>query len=98
VDRATWQWLWSRPAKALNTGLVTLLTIGVSASWPALCVVVLLIAVRLCFFVRVLVLSADLRGAAREAVATAGPAPSLLREHAAAGGARVFVQRAETST
>lgn len=96
VDRATWQWLWSRPAKALNTGLVTLLTIGVSAPWPALCVVVFLIAARLRFFVRVLVLSADLRGAAREAIATAGPAPSLLRENAAAGGARVFVQRADS--
>jgi len=28
VDRQTWLWLWSKPAKALNTGLVTLLLIG----------------------------------------------------------------------
>ncbi len=27
VDPLTWRWLWSRPGKALNTGLVTLLTI-----------------------------------------------------------------------
>jgi hypothetical protein len=98
ADRATWQWPWSRPTKALNTGPVTLLTIGVSAPWPALCAVAFLIAARLCLFVRVLALSADLRGAARKAVATPGPTPSLLRERAAAGGARVFVQRAGTST
>lgn len=84
VDRLTWQWLWSRPGKAMNTGLVTLLTIGVPASWPALGAVLILIAVRVCLFVRVLVLSADLREVGRAAAATAGP-PPLFFDRAAAG-------------
>ncbi len=67
VDRRTWRWLWSRPGKALNTGLVTLLTIGMPTPWPAACAVLALIGVRVYLFVRVLLLSASLRDASRAA-------------------------------
>ena len=65
VDRPTWWWLWSRPAKALNTGLVTLLTVGIESIWPPLAVATALTLVRVYFASRVLVLSAAPRAAAR---------------------------------
>jgi CDP-diacylglycerol--glycerol-3-phosphate 3-phosphatidyltransferase len=75
VDRLTWKWLWSRPGKAMNTGLVTLLTIGLPTPWPAACAVLGLIGVRVYFFLRVLVLSADAREVGRAAVASAPNTP-----------------------
>ncbi len=36
VDRVTWLWLWSKPAKAFNCGLVTLLMIGLPWIWVPL--------------------------------------------------------------
>ena len=65
VDRPTWLWLWSKPAKALNTGLVTLLTIFVPSAWPPLIVTLALIAVRLRLGWRVLVLSSEDRDLSR---------------------------------
>jgi len=58
VDRQTWLWLWSTPAKALNTGLVTLLLIALPCQWPAIVVTIALISVRLWCVRRTLILSA----------------------------------------
>jgi CDP-diacylglycerol---glycerol-3-phosphate 3-phosphatidyltransferase len=60
VDRETWQWLWSKPAKAFNCGLVTLLLIGLPWQWPALAVTLVLIAIRLRFAHRMLLLTGRL--------------------------------------
>jgi len=54
VDRETWKWLWSKPAKAFNCGLVTLLLIGLPWQWPALLVTLVLIGIRLRFSYRML--------------------------------------------
>jgi CDP-diacylglycerol---glycerol-3-phosphate 3-phosphatidyltransferase len=54
VDRETWKWLWSKPAKAFNCGLVTLLLIGLPWQWPALIVTLVLIGIRLRFSYRML--------------------------------------------
>jgi CDP-diacylglycerol---glycerol-3-phosphate 3-phosphatidyltransferase len=72
VDRLTWKWLWSKPAKAFNCGLVTLLLIGLPWQWPALVVTLILIGIRVRLAHRMLVLTAsqlpDVRPAAlREA-------------------------------
>lgn len=72
VDGPTWWWLWSKPAKALNTGLVTLLTIGVPSLWPPLAVAIALIVVRVYFAWRLLGLSARARTEARAGI-TIGP-------------------------
>jgi len=60
VDRETWLWLWSKPAKAFNCGLVTLLLIGLPWQWPALAVTLVLIAIRLRFAHRMLLLTGRL--------------------------------------
>jgi CDP-diacylglycerol---glycerol-3-phosphate 3-phosphatidyltransferase len=60
VDRQTWLWLWSKPAKAFNCGLVTLLLIGLPWQWPALAVTLVLIGIRLRFAHRMLLLSGRL--------------------------------------
>jgi CDP-diacylglycerol--glycerol-3-phosphate 3-phosphatidyltransferase len=60
VDRQTWQWLWSKPAKAFNCGLVTLLLIGLPWQWPALAVTLVLIAIRVRFSQRMLYLTSRL--------------------------------------
>lgn len=65
VDPLTWRWLWSRPGKALNTGLVTLLTIFASSSWPALVVIAGLVVARAFLWARVMRLSSNQRTAAR---------------------------------
>jgi CDP-diacylglycerol--glycerol-3-phosphate 3-phosphatidyltransferase len=57
VDRESWRWLWSKPAKAFNCGLVTLLLIGLPSQWPALAVTLVLIAIRLRFAHRMLLLT-----------------------------------------
>ena len=74
VDPLTWRWLWSRPGKALNTGLVTLLTIFVSSSWPALVTIAGLVVARAFLWARVMRLSSDQRTAARGGVRDAGRA------------------------
>ena len=58
VDRRTWLWLWSTPAKALNTGLVTVLLIALPCQWPAIVATIALISVRLWCVRRTLILSA----------------------------------------
>jgi len=68
VDRPTWRWLWSTPAKMLNCGLVTLLMIGLPTMWPALAATVVLIAIRLRFAWRILELSARERTVSRGAL------------------------------
>jgi CDP-diacylglycerol--glycerol-3-phosphate 3-phosphatidyltransferase len=60
IDRETWKWLWSKPAKAFNCGLVTLLLIGLPWQWPALVVTLVLIGIRLKFAHRMLLLTARL--------------------------------------
>lgn len=65
VDRVTWAWLWSTPAKALNCGLVTLLVIGQPWPWIPLSVTLVLIGIRLRLAWRLLALSADQREASR---------------------------------
>jgi CDP-diacylglycerol---glycerol-3-phosphate 3-phosphatidyltransferase len=60
VDRETWRWLWSKPAKAFNCGLVTLLLIGLPWQWPALAVTLVLIGIRLRFAHRMLFLTGRL--------------------------------------
>jgi len=58
VDRQTWRWLWSTPAKALNTGLVTVLLIALPYQWPAITATIALISVRLWCVRRTLILGA----------------------------------------
>jgi len=58
VDRQTWMWLWSTPAKALNTGLVTVLLIALPSQWPAILATIALISVRLWCVRRTLLLAA----------------------------------------
>jgi len=65
VDRVTWVWLWSKPAKAFNCGLVTLLMIGLPWIWVPLTVTVVLIGIRVRMAWRVLVLSSGQRQASR---------------------------------
>ncbi len=60
VDRETWAWLWSKPAKAFNCGLVTLLLIGLPWQWPALIVTLVLIGIRIKYSHRMLVLTSRL--------------------------------------
>jgi CDP-diacylglycerol--glycerol-3-phosphate 3-phosphatidyltransferase len=60
VDRETWKWLWSKPAKAFNCGLVTLLLIGLPWQWPALIVTLVLIGIRLKYSHRMLLLTSAL--------------------------------------
>ena len=60
IDRETWLWLWSKPAKAFNCGLVTLLLIGLPWQWPALAVTLVLTVIRLRFAHRMLLLTARL--------------------------------------
>ena len=60
VDRQTWTWLWSKPAKAFNCGLVTLLLIGLPWQWPALAATLALIGIRLYFSYRMLLLTSHL--------------------------------------
>jgi len=60
VDRETWRWLWSKPAKAFNCGLVTLLLIGLPWQWPALIVTLVLIGIRVKFSHRMLQLTSRL--------------------------------------
>jgi len=67
VDRLTWRWLWSKPAKAFNCGLVTLLMIGLPWLWVPLAVTVALIGIRLRLAWRMLVLTAEGRELARSA-------------------------------
>jgi len=93
VDRLTWWWLSSKPAKGLNTGLVTLLTICVPSIWPSLSVAVGLIIVRVYFAWRVLLLSADVRAARREA-RLASHAPGLRQATGTAAGPARAVQAA----
>jgi CDP-diacylglycerol---glycerol-3-phosphate 3-phosphatidyltransferase len=57
VDRQTWMWLWSTPAKALNTGLVTALLIALPSQWPAILATISLISVRLWCVRRTLLLA-----------------------------------------
>jgi CDP-diacylglycerol---glycerol-3-phosphate 3-phosphatidyltransferase len=70
VDRLTWKWLWSMPAKAFNCGLVTLLLIGLPWQWPALVVTLVLIGIRLRFAHRMLVMTTS-------RLPAAPPVPSL---------------------
>jgi len=63
VDRETWKWLWSKPAKALNTGLVTLLLIGLPSQWPALVATLVLIGIRIKYSYRMLILTSELPAA-----------------------------------
>ena len=65
VDRVTWLWLWSKPAKAFNCGLVTLLMIGLPWIWVPLTATVVLIAIRVRMAWRVLALSAESRKLSR---------------------------------
>jgi len=65
VDRLTWRWLWSKPAKAFNCGLVTLLMIGLPWIWVPLAVTLVLIAIRLRLAWRVIALSAESRQGSR---------------------------------
>ena len=60
VDRETWTWLWSKPAKAFNCGLVTLLLIGLPWQWPALIVTLVLIGIRVKYSHRMLLLTSAL--------------------------------------
>jgi len=60
VDHDTWKWLWSKPAKAFNCGLVTLLLIGLPWQWPALAVTLVLIGIRLKYTHRMLLLTSGL--------------------------------------
>jgi len=60
VDRQTWRWLWSMPAKAFNCGLVTLLLIGLPWQWPALIATLVLIGIRIKFSHRMLLLTSQL--------------------------------------
>jgi CDP-diacylglycerol--glycerol-3-phosphate 3-phosphatidyltransferase len=60
IDSETWRWLWSKPAKAFNCGLVTLLLIGLPWQWPALAVTIVLIGIRLRFAHRMLLLTGRL--------------------------------------
>lgn len=60
VDSQTWRWLWSKPAKAFNCGLVTLLLIGLPWQWPALAVTLVLIGIRVRFAQRMLLLTGRL--------------------------------------
>jgi CDP-diacylglycerol---glycerol-3-phosphate 3-phosphatidyltransferase len=60
VDRATWRWLWSKPAKAFNCGLVTLLLIGLPWQWPAMVATLVLIGIRVKFSHRMLQLTSRL--------------------------------------
>lgn len=70
VDRQTWMWLWSTPAKALNTGLVTVLLIALPSQWPAILATIALISLRLWCVRRTLLLAAR-TGRARAAAAAA---------------------------
>jgi CDP-diacylglycerol---glycerol-3-phosphate 3-phosphatidyltransferase len=60
VDHETWKWLWSKPAKAFNCGLVTLLLIGLPWQWPALVVTLVLIGIRVKYSHRMLLLTSGL--------------------------------------
>jgi CDP-diacylglycerol--glycerol-3-phosphate 3-phosphatidyltransferase len=52
VDRTIWRLNWSLPAKALNSGLVTLLLVTTMSTWPALPVIATLILIKLYSCVR----------------------------------------------
>ena len=75
VDRRVWIWNWSRPAKGLNSWMITAVTFGTKSVWISSAMAAAVLAIKIASMVRINRLPMPSQGGCAVAASAAAPEP-----------------------